>query len=91
MEALLNAAPLLIWALLPFALSLLGLVGKAGIARSVGLLLTSGFGLLAYGSLLFGSPSSTSGLAFLFAPFWQLLGCGAILLVTTAGAERAGG
>jgi len=44
---------------------------------------TSAFGLAIHGDLwLTTRQSSTGGLAFLFIPLWQLLGCGAVLMLT---------
>ena len=44
---------------------------------------TSAFGLAIYGDLwLTTRQSSTAGLAFLFIPLWQLLGWGAVLMLT---------
>jgi len=83
-EAFLLATPF-IWGLAPFALALLGLRGRrVSTPRALGVVAASGFGLAIYGDLCLASrQSSTAGLAFLFIPLWQLLGCGAVLLLTT--------
>jgi len=84
-EAFLFATPFIIWGLAPFALALFGLRGRrVSTRRALGMVAASGFGLAIYGDLCLASrQSSTAGLAFLFIPLWQLLGCGAVLLLTT--------
>jgi hypothetical protein len=84
-ESFLLVTPFILWGLAPFALALFGLKGRrASTPRSLGMVAASGFGMAIYGDLFLASrQSSTAGLAFLFIPLWQLLGCGAVLLLTT--------
>jgi hypothetical protein len=91
-EALLKASPFVVWGLVPFALGVFGLRGKAaGVPRSLGVVLASGFGLAMYSDLLWSTHlSSTAGLAFLFIPLWQSLGCAAALVFTRRW-RRSGG
>jgi hypothetical protein len=83
-EALLSVIPFMIWGLAPFALALFGLRGRGGTTpRVLGIVAASGFGMAMYANLYLASRlSSTAGLAFLFIPLWQLLGCGAVLVLT---------
>ena len=73
------------WALLPFVVAYIGMRSRpdSGL-RALGLGLASVFGLVPYLDLALASRlSSTAGLAFLFVPLWQVLGCGVILLLTS--------
>jgi hypothetical protein len=81
---LLAAFPFVLWGLAPFGLAIIGLwVQPVSTGRAIGLIATSGFGLAMYADLLTASRiSSTAGLALLFIPLWQLLACGAVLVVT---------
>ena len=83
-ESFLLVTPFILWGLAPFALALFGLKGRpVSTPRSLGMVVASGFGLAIYGDLCLASrQSSTAGLAFLFIPLWQLLGCGAVLVLT---------
>jgi hypothetical protein len=84
-EALVAASPFGLWALTPFAVAFFGLRSRTvRTGRSLGLILASGFGLALYADLLLSSRlSSTAGLAFVFIPLWQVLGCGVVLALTT--------
>jgi len=89
-ETLRETSLLFMWVLVPFALGVFGLRRQASsAARSVGVLLTSGFGLLVYGGDAKSPPQgSTAGLAYVFVPLWQLMGVGLVLLITM---RRGGG
>ena len=69
------------WGLLPFLLTVAVLTRRRpGVWRSILFTCISAFALVMYGDLLFATRlSSTAGLAFLFIPLWQLLGCVVIL------------
>jgi hypothetical protein len=83
--------PFVLWGLAPFGLAMIGLrVRPVSTGRAIGVIATSGFGLAMYADLITASHlSSTAGLAFLFIPLWQLLGCGAVLVVTAMLGRKA--
>jgi hypothetical protein len=83
-QGMLPTAPFLVWALFPFVLALFGLRrGAYSAPRGAGVILTSGFGLVMYADLVLASRlSSTAGLALIFIPLWQAIGCSVVLLLT---------
>ena len=83
-EMSLLALPFFVWPLIPFAVALFGLRGpRVSGVRSIGLTVASGFGLAMYADLSLASRlSSTAGLALLFIPLWQLIGCGVVIALT---------
>jgi hypothetical protein len=80
----LAAFPFLLWGLAPFGLAIIGLkVQPVSAGGTIGVIATSSFGLAMYADLVTASRiSSTAGLAFVFIPLWQLLACGAVLVLT---------
>ena len=74
------------WAVLPFAIAYRGVRARPeSFWRPVGLGCMNLFGLVMYLDLLLSSRlSSTSGLALLFVPLWQCIGCAVILALTSA-------
>jgi hypothetical protein len=91
-EFSLGALPLFAWPLIPFGVALFGVSDPhVTTARSIGIAGASGFGLASYADLVVASRlSSTAGLAFLFIPLWQLIGCAVVMAFTIRRTNRDG-